>query len=162
MPTAPEDNRSRLSEASSARVIYRYFVEDWALPIGQWKILAIFDSHGAGPEAVDFVLNTLSSEIKSALSILSDEDISDARLDDLLTQCIRDVDMCIQTDFLALFPREIHDHSQEEISCAVRDPDLNAGHSRVEVLQMQTGTTAINIVALVDPNVARLPRDPWD
>ncbi|KAJ6565495.1 phosphatase 2C-like domain-containing protein [Mycena vulgaris] len=159
------DIRSRLSKASSARIIDRahvlsfqpadepnedrYFVEDWSLPNGRWKILAIFDGHGAGIEAVDFVLAALPSAIKSALSTLADEEISDAHLEALLIRCIRDVNMRIQTDFVALFPGEISELSQEEIRQAIRDPGSDHGHSRAEVLQARTGTTAV--VALVDP-----------
>lgn len=70
MTTPPMDTpghlRFRLSEASSARVLCsahvlsfqpkaaipnedRYFIEDWTLPNGQWKLLAIFDGKISWP-----------------------------------------------------------------------------------------------------------------
>ncbi|KAJ7450745.1 protein serine/threonine phosphatase 2C [Mycena latifolia] len=157
------DDHCRLAEASSARVICgahvlsfqpadqpnedRYFVEDWTLPNGRWKVLAIFDGHGAGTEAVDFVAVTLPSVIKAALSSLTDEDISNAQLAALLIKCIYDVDMRIESDFVALFPRDINELSQEDIRRAIQDQ--HSEDSRIEVLRARTGTTAI--VALVDP-----------
>ncbi|KAJ7130405.1 phosphatase 2C-like domain-containing protein [Mycena epipterygia] len=127
----------------------RYFVEEWPLSSGRWKMLAVFDGHGGGTEAVDFVLATLPNTIKSALSSLRDSDISDARLEALLKQCIHDVDMRIQTDFVGLFSGKIADLSQETIRATIRDPDSAQGDSRLEVLRARTGTTAV--IALIDP-----------
>jgi hypothetical protein len=106
---------------------------------------------------VDFVLATLPHEIKSALSSkLTDEDtdISDQFVEKLLIQSIRNMDMRIQAEFTALFPGpdDIGNLSQEAIREALRDPNSNEGHSRVEVLRARTGTTAI--VALIDPKNA--------
>ncbi|KAJ7700363.1 phosphatase 2C-like domain-containing protein [Mycena rosella] len=156
---------SALAHASSSRVISgahvlsfqptkepnedRYLVEEWPLHTGLWRFFAVFDGHGAGTEAVEFVLAALPSAIKSALSTLTSEDISDARIEDVLVNCMRHVDMRIQTDFLALFPGVIDDLSQDDIHRAIRDPDSVQGHSRIEVLRARTGTTAV--VALVDP-----------
>ncbi|KAJ7172106.1 phosphatase 2C-like domain-containing protein [Mycena filopes] len=130
----------------------RFFVQDWALPNGRWKMLAVFDGHGAGTEAVDFVLDVLPKEIKFALNrmlVASNEDISNQVLEGLLTKCICDVDVRIQSDFTALFPDGIDCLSQEEISRAIKNPESSEGHSRLEVLRARTGTTAI--VALIDP-----------
>ncbi|KAJ6488036.1 protein serine threonine phosphatase 2C [Mycena sanguinolenta] len=160
-----DDLYSHLSEASSSNVVHgahvltfqpgsdpnedRYLVEEWLLHNGTWKILAVFDGHGAGTEAADFVLATLSGLIKDTLSALTHEEFSAANIDELLARCIRDVDMRIHDDFVALFPGDVSDLSPEEICQAIRDPDSKDGHSRVEVLRARTGTTAI--VALIDP-----------
>ncbi|KAJ7734786.1 phosphatase 2C-like domain-containing protein [Mycena maculata] len=159
------DLRSRLVELSAARILSgahvlsfqpanqtnedRYFVEDWVLLTGRWKMLAVFDGHGAGTEAVDFVLDTLPATIQSALSVLRNQDISDMRIEELLTKCIRDVDMRIQNDLVSLLPGNISQLSDEDIRQAIRDPDSVEGNSRMEVLRARTGTTAL--VALVDP-----------
>ncbi|KAJ7507077.1 phosphatase 2C-like domain-containing protein [Mycena galericulata] len=127
----------------------RYFVEDWLLPSGKWKMLAVFDGHGAGTEAVDFVLGALPRAIRSAVCTISYAHISDTHLGEILRTCIRDVDMRIQNDFVSLFPGDINECSDEDIRSVIRDPDSSQGDSRVEVLRARTGTTAI--VALVDP-----------
>ncbi|KAJ7982818.1 phosphatase 2C-like domain-containing protein [Mycena polygramma] len=132
----------------------RYFVEEWSLRSGIWKTLAVFDGHGAGTEAVEFVLSTLPTEINSACAELTKRDISNEIVEELLIQCIRDVDMRIQAEFTALLPgpADIGDMSPEAIQPTLRDPDSSEGHSRVEVLRARTGTTAT--VALIDPNNA--------
>ncbi|KAJ7030644.1 phosphatase 2C-like domain-containing protein [Mycena alexandri] len=164
------DLRPRLLRSSSARVVHgshivtfqpaetpnedRFFAENWSLPNGRWKMLAIFDGHGAGTEAVDFVLDTLPGEIKSALNLILNTlneatSLSNELVEVALTKCMCDLDLRIQSDFTALFPDEIERLSKEEISQAMRDPESSEGHSRVEVLRARTGTTAI--VALIDP-----------
>ncbi|KAJ7720942.1 phosphatase 2C-like domain-containing protein [Mycena metata] len=133
----------------------RFFAEDWLLPDGRWKMLAIFDGHGAGTEAVDFVLEVLPREIKSALNVIildtsnKNTSLSNGLVEVVLTKCIRDVDLRIQSDFTALFPGDIDDLSEETISRAIKDPESSEGHSRVEVLRARMGTTAL--VALIDP-----------
>ncbi|KAJ7223589.1 phosphatase 2C-like domain-containing protein [Mycena pura] len=158
---------TRLSQQSSASVISgihvlsfqpgrlanedRCHVEDWLLPNGTWKMLAIFDGHGAGTEAVEFVLATLPATIKTAISRLPmEEDISDSTLGEILRTCVRDVDMRIQEDFVSLFPADIGTLSDDDIREAIRDPESAEGNSRVEVLRARTGTTAL--VALIKPD----------
>ncbi|KAJ7145381.1 protein serine/threonine phosphatase 2C [Mycena crocata] len=157
--------KSNLAQSSSSRIICgahllsfqpadvtnedRYFVEEWTLGTGRWKMLAIFDGHGAGTEAVDFVLDTLPGMIKTAVTELAEQDISDSVLEKLLQKCIRDIDMRIQNDLVALFSDNISKLSTEDIRRAIRDPDSAEGNSRPEVLRARTGTTAI--VALIDP-----------
>ncbi|KAJ6588172.1 phosphatase 2C-like domain-containing protein [Mycena capillaripes] len=142
------DLRAGLFQASSACIISgvhamsfqplsvtnedRYFVEEWPLRNGMWKMLAVFDGHGAGTETVDFVLATLPPQIKSAL-------VSKWRTE-------------TPAEFTALLPKanDIGDLSPEAIREALLDPDSNEGHSRVEVLRARTGTTAL--IALVHPS----------
>lgn len=105
--------------------------------------------HGDGTEAVEFVLATLPGVIKTAISCLPLEDISDTSLEEILQTCIRDLDLRIQEDFVSLFPGDIRDLSDDDIRRAIRDSDSPAGNSRVEVLRARTGTTAL--VVLIDP-----------
>ncbi|KAF7343316.1 MFS transporter [Mycena venus] len=165
------DLRAHLREAASLRVVCgahvlsfqpsstpnedRWFVNAWPFKNGTWKLLAVFDSHGAGTEAVDFVLATLPDEVESALrsefETAEDLDLSDEIVEEILIRCIRNVDLHIQNGFTALLPppSEIADLSQKDIEQALQDPNSDEGNPHVEVLRARTGTTAL--VALVDP-----------
>jgi hypothetical protein len=95
------------------------------------------------------VLATLPGVIKTSISRLRVEDISDTSLEEILQTCIRDLDLRIQRDFVSLFPGDISVLSDDDIRNAIRDPESPEGNSRVEVLRARTGTTAL--VALIDP-----------
>ncbi|KAF5348008.1 hypothetical protein D9758_010016 [Tetrapyrgos nigripes] len=67
----------------------RHFVQDWILPTGKWKFLGVFDGHGAGTEAVEFVTNTLPAKIQESIS--SNLDLA-TLTDDEIRQAIWDPD----------------------------------------------------------------------
>ncbi|KAK7007992.1 protein serine/threonine phosphatase 2C [Favolaschia claudopus] len=133
----------------------RYHIEEWALPDGKWQILAIFDGHGAGIEAVEFVQTMLPFTIKDRLMAEVQKHqnavITNSKIAESLIESIRQVDEQIQQGILSLFPSNIQldDLSDDNIRSAILDPDSAEGNSRIEVLRAITGTTAL--VALVDP-----------
>ncbi|THH29228.1 hypothetical protein EUX98_g4974 [Antrodiella citrinella] len=130
----------------------RFSVQDWILPNGTWKFLGIFDGHGAGIEAVQFVTETLPSTIRSRIghAVLNDTTLSDSVVANILQQSITDIDEQIKNDVLAFFPggpEEISQLSDKEIQERIWDPVTR--RSSVKIMRARTGTTAL--VVLVDP-----------
>jgi pyruvate dehydrogenase phosphatase len=108
--------------------------------------------HGAGHEAVDFVVETLPGMIKASLESVvgSTDTVSKSTIEEILVQCISGIDDHIKADLVNLFPggpRQISELTDDEIKSIITDPET--GNSYVKVLRARTGTTAL--VALVDP-----------
>ncbi|KAJ7588177.1 protein serine threonine phosphatase 2C [Mycena floridula] len=127
----------------------RHGVEEWELENGKWKYLAVYDGHGAGCEAVEFVAETLPRMLKTSLQGLGSQP-SDADVAVVLGSMIRDIDEHIRNEFLQLFGPEAHVSacSDADIATAIAHADLE--RSRIELLRARTGTTAL--IALVDPD----------
>ncbi|KAF8968819.1 phosphatase 2C-like domain-containing protein [Flammula alnicola] len=161
--------RSELARVSVATVMYgahtiafqprteyrsedRHLVEDWKLSNGTWKFIGVFDGHGAGHEAVDFVFETLPGMIKASLASAVDaaDVVSTTTIEDILVRSISDIDDRIKADLLNFFPggpAQISKLTDNEIKRAIRDPET--GNSYVQIMRARTGTTAL--VALIDP-----------
>ncbi|KAJ6617910.1 phosphatase 2C-like domain-containing protein [Mycena sp. CBHHK59/15] len=139
------------SRRPELRIEDRHFVADWKLTNGTWKFIGVFDGHGGGHEAVDFVVQTLPEMIKASLSSLaSASDPSQAAIRDILVESISGIDNHIKNSVESMFPggvAQIAALSDEEIRHVMRDPET--GESHEQVLRGRTGTTAL--VALVDP-----------
>ncbi|KAF8907859.1 phosphatase 2C-like domain-containing protein [Gymnopilus junonius] len=131
----------------------RCLIEEWELPNGNWKFIGVFDGHGAGHEAVDFVVETLPGIIKASLTseIEASDIILTSAIERILVQCISEVDDRIKDDFCKFFPGgpdQISKLSSDEIKTVIRDPET--GYSFVQIMRARTGTTAI--VAVIDPS----------
>ncbi|KAJ7599601.1 phosphatase 2C-like domain-containing protein [Mycena floridula] len=131
----------------------RYTVEDWELQDGKWKYLAVYDGHGSGCEAAEFVADNLPRMLKKSLEALirvaSDKNLNTPAGEEIrriLTETIHDIDERIKNDFLGLFG-DISTLSDAEIAASIADSDPE--RSRIEVLRARTGTTAV--VALIHP-----------
>jgi len=121
-------------------------------PIGTWKFIGVFDGHGAGHEAVDFVVETLPGTIKAFLAsaVGATDTLSKSTVEGILMQCISGIDDRIKTDLVNFFPggpEQISKLTDDEIKSTIRDP--HTGNSYVEIMRARTGTTAL--VALIDP-----------
>jgi pyruvate dehydrogenase phosphatase len=108
--------------------------------------------HGAGHEAVDFVVETLPGMIKASLesAVDSTDAVSKSTIKEILVQCISGIDDRIKADLVNLFPggpRQISRLTNDEIQNIITDPETE--NSYVKILRARTGTTAL--VALVDP-----------
>lgn len=108
--------------------------------------------HGAGHEAVDFVVQTLPGMIKASLksAVGSTNTVSKSTIEEILVQCISGIDDHIKADLVDLFPggpMQISKLTDYEIRNIITDPETD--NSYVKVLRARTGTTAL--VALVDP-----------
>jgi pyruvate dehydrogenase phosphatase len=108
--------------------------------------------HGAGHEAVDFVVETLPGMIKDSIesAVGSTDAVSKSTIEEILVQCISGIDDRIKADLVNLFPggpREISKLTDDEIQNIITDP--KTGNSCVKILRARTGTTAL--VTLVDP-----------
>lgn len=108
--------------------------------------------HGAGHEAVDFVVETLPGMIKASLesAVGSTDAVSESTIEEMLVQCISDIDDRIGADLVNLFPggpRQISKLTDDEIRSIITDPET--GNSYMKILRARTGTTAL--IALVDP-----------
>jgi pyruvate dehydrogenase phosphatase len=105
--------------------------------------------HGAGHEAVDFVVKTLPGMIKASLESAVGSTNKSA-IEEILVQSISSIDNHIKADIVNLFlggPNEISKLTDDEIKNIITDPET--GNSYVKILRARTGTTAL--VALVDP-----------
>jgi pyruvate dehydrogenase phosphatase len=153
------------------RIEDRHLIEDWELTNGTWKFVGVFDGatvarvvcnwheadsdselgHGAGHEAVDFVVETLPGMIKASLeSAFSTEAVINSIIEEILVQCISGIDDRIKADFVNFFPggpRQISKLTDDEIKSTIADPET--GKSYVQIMRARTGTTAL--VALIDP-----------
>src|ERR1700729_1112616 len=108
--------------------------------------------HGAGHEAVDFVLETLPGMIKASLEsvIASTGAVFRSTIEEILVQCISGIDDRIKADFVNFFPggpEQISKLTDDEIKDTIIDPET--GDSYVQIMRARTGTTAL--VALIDP-----------
>jgi len=108
--------------------------------------------HGAGHEAVNFVVETLPGMIKASLesAVGSTGTVSKFTIEEILVQCISGIDDRIKADLVNLFPdgpTQISKLTDDEIRNIITDPET--GNSYVDILRARTGTTAL--VALVDP-----------
>jgi pyruvate dehydrogenase phosphatase len=108
--------------------------------------------HGAGHEAVDFVVETLPSMIKASLeaAVSSSDTVPKSTIEEILVQCISGIDDRIKADFISFFPggpEQISKLSDAEIKDTITDPET--GNSYVQIMRARTGTTAL--VVLIDP-----------
>ncbi|KAK0205279.1 hypothetical protein DFS33DRAFT_1383174 [Desarmillaria ectypa] len=88
------------------------------LASGTRKFIGVFDGHGAGHEAVNFVAETLPSMFKASLQTLAD--------------CISDVDERVKADFLDFFPSRLAQISalnDDEIKEIITDPSSETVNS---------------------------------
>lgn len=154
------------------RIEDRHLVEDWELANGTWKFVGVFDGarvarvynfwhdadpdselgHGAGHEAVDFVVEALPGMIKASIESAfgATKAITDSTIEEILVQCISGIDDRIKADFVNFFPGGISQISKltdDEIKNTIADPET--GNSYVQIMRARTGTTAL--VALIDP-----------
>lgn len=107
----------------------------------------------AGSETVDFVLASLPSMIKDAISSYVDVMHGKTTLGDVLTQCLIVMDERIQNDFTSIFPvgpNQLANLSDDEIRTIITYPASSDGASFVEVRRARTGTTAT--VVLIGPD----------
>lgn len=107
--------------------------------------------HGAGHEAVDFVVETLPGMVKAQLRTLPSP--SESAIEKTLVDCISEVDERIKADFLDFFPgglAQISALNDDEIKEIIRDPSSETGNSHVQLMRARTGTTVL--VALISPS----------
>ena len=110
--------------------------------------------HGAGIEAVEFVLETLPGMIKASIESAIDTpytNLGPSMIEETLVKCISDIDDRIKADLVNYFPgglKQISELSDDEIKSIIRDPETE--YSCVQILRARTGTTAL--ITLVDPS----------
>ena len=120
-----------------------YLTRNWFIPeLG----------HGAGHEAVDFVVETLPGMIKGFLASAfgATNAIWKPTIEEILVQCISGIDDRIKADLVNFFPggpEQIAKLTDDEIRSTIRDPET--GNSYVQIMRARTGTTAL--IALIDP-----------
>lgn len=148
----------------------RHSVDSWELSDVPWKCIGTFDGitlirmnylclalnriegHGAGKEAVEFVVATLPGMIKADLisALKSEQRLSDSAVAEILVQCISRIDDIIREEFMALFQggnKPVDELSDDEIKSIIDDPRTKTSY--IQVMRARTGTTAV--VALIDP-----------
>lgn len=131
-------------------------MEDWKFSNGTWKFIGVFDGHGAGIEAVEFVLETLPDMIKASLELAIDTpdihlDLEPSVIEEILVKCVSDIDDRIKADLVNFFPgglEQISEMSDDEIKSIIKDPETE--NSCVQILRARTGTTAL--IALIEPS----------
>ena len=111
--------------------------------------------HGAGIEAVEFVLETLPGMIKASLesvinTLSTGTNLGPSMIKEILVKCISDIDDRIKADLVNFFPggpEQISELSDDEIKSIIKDPETE--YSYVQILRARTGTTAL--ITLIDP-----------